>query len=78
LTGAGTDDSLDQDIVGHIVEFSGDQLGSRHIQTKLETASAEEKALVFEEILPNMLQLSTDVFANCTYDWLFWARRALL
>lgn len=54
-----------QDIAGHIVEFSGDQLGSRHIQTKLETASAEEKAMVFGELLPNMLQLSTDVFANC-------------
>lgn len=54
-----------QDLVNHIVEFSGDQLGSRHIQTKLETASSEEKQLVFEEVLPNMLQLSTDVFANC-------------
>ncbi|TNY21022.1 armadillo-type protein [Rhodotorula diobovata] len=52
------------DLVGHIVEFSGDQLGSRHIQTKLDTASADDKSLVFAEILPNMLQLSTDVFAN--------------
>ncbi|GAA5890731.1 hypothetical protein JCM8208_004977 [Rhodotorula glutinis] len=52
------------DIKGHIVEFSGDQLGSRHIQTKLENATADEKNLVFHEILPNMLQLSTDVFAN--------------
>lgn len=54
-----------QDLAGYIVEFSGDQLGSRHIQTKLDTASLEEKAMVFNEILPNMLQLSTDVFANC-------------
>ncbi|GAA6049753.1 hypothetical protein JCM3770_004441 [Rhodotorula araucariae] len=53
-----------QDLLGHIVEFSGDQLGSRHIQTKLDTATTEEKNLVFNEILPNMLQLSTDVFAN--------------
>ncbi|BGP48891.1 mRNA binding protein puf3 [Rhodotorula kratochvilovae] len=53
-----------QDLLGHIVEFSGDQLGSRHIQTKLDTATTEEKNLVFQEILPNMLQLSTDVFAN--------------
>ncbi|GAA5826456.1 hypothetical protein JCM11251_002379 [Rhodosporidiobolus azoricus] len=52
------------DLAGHIVEFSGDQLGSRHIQTKLDTATSEEKAMVFAEILPNMLQLSTDVFAN--------------
>mgnify|MGYP002718728718 CR=1 FL=1 len=54
-----------QDLAGYVVEFSGDQLGSRHIQTKLDTASLEEKAMVFNEILPNMLQLSTDVFANC-------------
>ncbi|GAA5970745.1 hypothetical protein JCM8115_003159 [Rhodotorula mucilaginosa] len=53
-----------QDLAGYVVEFSGDQLGSRHIQTKLDTASLEEKAMVFNEILPNMLQLSTDVFAN--------------
>ncbi|GAA5971182.1 hypothetical protein JCM21900_004076 [Sporobolomyces salmonicolor] len=52
------------DLVGHIVEFSGDQLGSRHIQTKLDTATTDERNLVFHEILPNMLQLSTDVFAN--------------
>ncbi|KAK4702855.1 pumilio RNA-binding family, partial [Phenoliferia sp. Uapishka_3] len=52
------------DLVNHIVEFSGDQLGSRHIQTKLETATSDEKQLVFDEVLPNMLQLSTDVFAN--------------
>ncbi|GAA6003048.1 hypothetical protein JCM10207_001962 [Rhodosporidiobolus poonsookiae] len=52
------------DLAGHIVEFSGDQLGSRHIQTKLDTATTDEKNMVFQEILPNMLQLSTDVFAN--------------
>lgn len=51
--------------MGHISEFSGDQLGSRHIQNKLDSASLEEKAMVFNEILPNMLQLSTDLFANC-------------
>ena len=56
-----------QDLVNHIVEFSGDQLGSRHIQQKLDSASTEEKQLVFTEILPNLLQLSTDVFANCTF-----------
>lgn len=56
-----------KDLVNHIVEFSGDQLGSRHIQTKLETATSDEKQLVFDEVLPNMLQLSTDVFANCAH-----------
>ena len=50
--------------MGSIVEFSGDQHGSRFIQQKLETASSEDKQLVFEEILPNALQLMTDVFGN--------------
>ncbi|KAJ1650158.1 mRNA binding protein puf3 [Dispira simplex] len=53
-----------RDIVGNMVEFSGDQHGSRFIQQKLETATSEEKRLVFEEILPNALQLMTDVFGN--------------
>merc|ERR1712137_1038253 len=52
------------DIVGHMVEFSGDQHGSRFIQQKLETASAVEKQMVFEEILPRALQLTVDVFGN--------------
>ncbi|KAI8800466.1 armadillo-type protein [Cladochytrium replicatum] len=53
-----------RDIVGSIVEFSGDQHGSRFIQQKLETANGEEKQFVFDEILPNALQLMTDVFGN--------------
>ncbi|KAJ3169681.1 Pumilio 2 [Irineochytrium annulatum] len=53
-----------RDIVGSIVEFSGDQHGSRFIQQKLETANSDEKQLVFDEILPNALQLMTDVFGN--------------
>ncbi|KAG1138019.1 hypothetical protein G6F46_011029 [Rhizopus delemar] len=53
-----------KDIDGHIVEFSGDQHGSRFIQQKLETANSDEKQMVFEEVLPNALQLMTDVFGN--------------
>jgi mRNA-binding protein PUF3 len=53
-----------QDIYGHIVEFSGDQHGSRFIQTKLETANSDEKAQVFKEILQDMMQLMQDVFGN--------------
>ncbi|KAF9957909.1 mRNA binding protein puf3 [Mortierella alpina] len=53
-----------QDIAGSVVEFSGDQHGSRFIQQKLETASEEEKAMVFDEILSQALQLMTDVFGN--------------
>ena len=53
-----------RDIVGSVVEFSGDQHGSRWIQQKLEVATAEEKRTVFEEILGSALQLMTDVFGN--------------
>jgi len=53
-----------QDIIGHIVEFSGDQHGSRFIQQKLEEAAPAEKQMVFKEILPSALRLMTDVFGN--------------
>ena len=58
-------DVAPQDIFGYIVEFSGDQHGSRFIQQKLETATSEEKQIVFDEIVPdNTLQLIQDVFGN--------------
>lgn len=53
-----------KDLYGHIVEFSGDQHGSRFIQQQLESASADEKTAIFEEIRPSSLQLMTDVFGN--------------
>ncbi|KAF9318671.1 mRNA binding protein puf3 [Podila horticola] len=53
-----------KDIAGSVVEFSGDQHGSRFIQQKLETATDAEKTMVFEEILPHALHLMTDVFGN--------------
>ncbi|KAI4261283.1 MAG: hypothetical protein L6R42_003512 [Xanthoria sp. 1 TBL-2021] len=53
-----------KDIYGDIVEFSGDQHGSRFIQQKLETANSDEKDQAFREILPNAMQLMTDVFGN--------------
>ncbi|KAI4307606.1 hypothetical protein L6164_030778 [Bauhinia variegata] len=52
------------EIAGHVVEFSADQYGSRFIQQKLETASMEEKNMVFHEIMPQALALMTDVFGN--------------
>jgi hypothetical protein len=59
-----------QDIYGYIVEFSGDQHGSRFIQQKLETATSEEKQGVFDEIVPdNALQLIQDVFGNYVCSW---------
>ncbi|ORY70098.1 armadillo-type protein [Pseudomassariella vexata] len=53
-----------KDLYNHIVEFSGDQHGSRFIQEKLTTANSDEKDQVFREIEPNALQLMKDVFGN--------------
>ncbi|BAS75190.1 Os01g0844800, partial [Oryza sativa Japonica Group] len=52
------------EIASHVVEFSADQYGSRFIQQKLETATVEEKDMVFKEIMPQALSLMTDVFGN--------------
>ncbi|KAI3679899.1 hypothetical protein L2E82_50879 [Cichorium intybus] len=52
------------EITGHVVEFSADQYGSRFIQQKLETATTEDKNMVFQEIFPQALTLMTDVFGN--------------
>lgn len=60
-----------KDIYNHVVEFSGDQHGSRFIQQKLETANSDEKEQVFREIQPNCLQLMTDVFGNYVVQKLF-------
>lgn len=43
---------------------SADQYGSRFIQQKLETATTEEKNMVYQEIMPHALVLMTDVFGN--------------
>ncbi|KAF7304924.1 Kinesin heavy chain [Mycena kentingensis (nom. inval.)] len=54
-----------KDIKGHFVEFSGDQHGSRFIQTELTNASNEEREKIFDEIVPeNTLNLIQDVFGN--------------
>ncbi|KAF9053707.1 ARM repeat-containing protein [Hymenopellis radicata] len=61
-----------QDIFGYVVEFSGDQHGSRFIQQKLETATNEEKQAIFDEIVPaNTLHLMQDVFGNYVIQKLF-------
>ncbi|EPE10124.1 pumilio domain-containing protein [Ophiostoma piceae UAMH 11346] len=52
------------DIVGHVVEFSGDQHGSRFIQTKLETANKDVKDIIFGEMADNIVPLTKDVFGN--------------
>ncbi|CAK9441391.1 uncharacterized protein LODBEIA_P52590 [Lodderomyces beijingensis] len=53
-----------RDIYGHAVEFTKDQHGSRFIQQKLPTASAEEKEVIFNEIRDISYELMTDVFGN--------------
>lgn len=60
-----------KDIYNHVVEFSGDQHGSRFIQQKLETANSDEKEQIFREIQPNALQLMTDVFGNYVIQKMF-------
>jgi len=60
-----------RELYGHICEFAGDQYGSRHIQTKLETANSDEKARVFEEVLPNALQLMRDIYGNYVIQKIF-------
>ncbi|KAJ6842799.1 pumilio-like protein 1-like isoform X2 [Iris pallida] len=52
------------EIVNHVFVFSADQYGSRFIQQKLETASVEEKNMIFPEILHGARLLMTDVFGN--------------
>jgi hypothetical protein len=60
-----------RDIFGYIVEFSGDQHGSRFIQSKLETANSDEKDQVFKEIQGESMQLMTDVFGNYVIQKMF-------
>lgn len=60
-----------EDIIGHVVEFSRDQHGSRFIQQKLESASDAQKDLVFREVYVEALDLMTDVFGNYVIQKLF-------
>lgn len=56
---------MPQDIVGHVVEFSTDQYGSRFIQTKLEDAGLDKIRVVYDEIVPlYAMKLMQDVFGN--------------
>lgn len=52
------------DIYSYVVEFAGDQHGSRFIQQKLETANSEVKERIFTELQGEALQLMQDVFGN--------------
>jgi hypothetical protein len=60
-----------QHIKDHIVEFCGDQHGSRFIQQRLETGIEEEIKLAMNEIEPNLFALMMDVFGNYVIQKLF-------
>ncbi|KAG7290907.1 hypothetical protein NEMBOFW57_000912 [Staphylotrichum longicolle] len=60
-----------KDIWNHVVEFSGDQKGSRFIQQKLETANSDEKDQIFGELESNAIQLMKDLFGNYVMQKLF-------
>ncbi|TID20139.1 Pumilio RNA-binding repeat [Venturia nashicola] len=60
-----------KDIAGHVVEFSGDQHGSRFLQSRIESANSDEKEKLFQEILPEAVQLTKDLFGNWVIQKLF-------
>ncbi|KAK4143823.1 armadillo-type protein [Dichotomopilus funicola] len=60
-----------RDIWGYVVEFSGDQQGSRFIQERLEVANSDERERVFAELETNAVQLMKDVFGNYVMQKLF-------
>ena len=49
---------------GHCVEFAVDQRGSRFIQQATEQASCRDRQAIFDEILPETLKLTNDIFGN--------------
>ncbi|KIM49100.1 hypothetical protein M413DRAFT_59702, partial [Hebeloma cylindrosporum] len=54
-----------KELHGYIIEFSGDQHGSRFIQQQLEEVGDDEKQQVFQEIVPHKTDdLIRDVFGN--------------
>ncbi|OMJ73889.1 hypothetical protein SteCoe_27339 [Stentor coeruleus] len=56
---------------GRISELARDQSGSRFLQQQYELATADEKQMIFEEILTNCLSLIVDVFGNYVVQKLF-------
>lgn len=59
------------EVMPHIVEFAKDQHGSRFLQTKLEESNEEDRAQIFEVILPQTKSLASDVFGNFVVQKLF-------
>lgn len=59
------------EVRGRIVELARDQAGSRFLQQKYELASAEDKQMIYEEILENCYGLIIDVFGNYVVQKVF-------
>lgn len=53
-----------QDIAGNIIEFSGDQSGSRLIQERIEQATDADRQAIFDEVRPSAMTLMNDVYGN--------------
>jgi pumilio RNA-binding family len=47
-----------------LIKYSFDQQGSRFLQEKLETATNEERGIIFREILPIAMNLIIDMSGN--------------
>ncbi|KAG8165505.1 hypothetical protein KVR01_004057 [Diaporthe batatas] len=60
-----------RDIFGFVVDFAGDQQGSRFLQEKIPIANSDDKERVFQEIIVNANQMMTDVFGNYIIQKLF-------
>lgn len=60
-----------QNVFDRVVEFAGDQQGSRFLQEKIPTANSDDRQRVFDEIMVNANALMTDVFGNYVVQQLF-------
>lgn len=60
-----------QTVFGQVVEFAGDQQGSRFLQEKIPTANSDDRQKVFDEIMVNANALMVDVFGNYVIQQLF-------
>lgn len=54
-----------------MVDFAGDQQGSRFLQEKIPGANSDDKERVFNEMIVNASQMMTDVFGNYIIQKLF-------
>lgn len=63
--------TIEQNVFGRVVEFAGDQQGSRFLQEKIPTANSDDRQRVFDEIMVDANALMVDVFGNYVVQQLF-------